>query len=943
MSVIHISANSRLTQTLKQSMFSQQDHLVAETPQIMTLAQWWDQWEQNALLCGDIAMDAPIKKRLTAFESQMIWESILETESQKRLDEHGQPLDLLNLSNTAKQLYQAWSYWMEWLSEEQQTLSADQHFDAAEVALFKACLKQYQILLEKHDWQDAVLHQHQQLNGLANALGVHQGAKQDSKQDAKQGMKKNAHRMPNRFELHGFDDITPFMQTWISTVQAFGCEVITHQTALPITPDNIKIYRARDAQDEVQQVAYWCVQQWLKRQKSQAHYEIKIAVIAPNLADYKAPLSRALHEQLALSAQQHLPLHDTDTESLFNISLGVALNEVPLVQNALLTLKLFCQPKRPCHYSDWSRWLISPYTSGDWVGNQKADAKLRAQQWAHFKWPRLIESDSARALSPQLKAKFVTWQPIIESKAHLKMGVSEFVQLVSECLQTLGWCHNRTLSSDEKQQQNAWFKRLEAFSALTETQGHQSVSYWLAVLQRFVSEAVHQSQSKGVQPIQIMGMLEAGGQQFDALWVMGLNDEAWPRMPNPNPFLPILLQRAHAMPRCDAQKELRYAQHVTERLYHSTTEQVWSYAVQQGEAQMRISPLLETERFNHAKVYAPKGYQTLSKASFDQRSVLDWVLDHRGPQIPIDLIHPLKAPGGTGILQAQSQCPLMAFIDYRLGARNGLKAVEDGLQTTNQGTLIHEILEHFWLEFKTQTTLLTLSEKALHEALKKHIQNQFNQLARSFDEHYLKLEQARIFELLCQWMDLEKQRPNFAVIDTEKMIPITLAGITFSVAVDRIDLVAGESVILDYKTGKANAANLFKSPIKAPQLAVYLFTTKAQVCGLGYGLLHSDDGVKISAVANEQSVFDSKARSIHVFANMAEKEGGDFYEVAWPDFLDSLRQEVLDLATQIQQGVADMRFEKPTDVAYANGRLALRLPEVERQLTQAGLMQEEQA
>lgn len=923
MSVIHLTANSRLSQTLKQALFAQQSNTVSETPIIMTLAQWWQQWEQACLLRGEFDLDAQPKKVLSAFEAQLIWESILETESQKRLDENGQPLDLLNLSSTAKQLYQGWSYWMGWLNTEQRAAMADQHLDAEEVELFKTALQRYQDTLNKHHWQDAILHQEQSLQWLAEGRGKSS--------------------LPSRFELHGFDEITPFMQRWQACLESFGCEVIEHQSTVIQAPERVSIYKALDPQDEVQQVAIWAVQQWLARQQTQAAHTIKIGVIAPNLNDYKAPLTRALHEQLALTQQQHLPLHNTATESLFNVSLGVALTDVPLVQNALLTLKLFCQPSRSCSYNDWSNWLISPYTQGDWVKRQKADSKLRAKQWTNFKWPTLLASEISDSLPDKLKQILLDWQPVMEAKSSAKLSIAEFVSLVSECLKTLGWCSSRTLSSDEHQQQQAWFNTLAQFAGLTETQGKQSISHWLMVLQRFVSEAVHQSQSKGLQPIQVMGMLEAGGQQFDALWVMGLTDEAWPRVPNPNPFLPMLLQRTHKMPRCDAQKELVYAQQVTERLSGSAVQQVWSYALQQGEAEMLMSPLLETERFMGALPYKRQPYQTLAHASYQQRSALEWVLDNRGPEIAIDDQNPVKAPGGTGILQAQSQCPLMAFIDYRLGARNNLRTVEDGLQQTNQGTLIHEILEHFWLEFKNQSKLFTLRDNELQEALKKHISERFESLSNASDEHYLNLEQARIFELLCQWMALEKQRPAFSVFDTEQEKQIVLAGIEFTVVVDRIDLVEGQKVILDYKTGKATVNNLLSTPIKAPQLAVYLFTNDDAVSGLGYGLLHSDDGVKISAVAEDETVFDSKARSIAVFSKLSEKEGGDFYEVAWPDFLASLRQEVLDLAASIQQGVADMTFDKPQDIAYAAGHLALRLPEVNRQLAEAGFAQEEEA
>ena len=113
-------------------------------------------------------------------------------------------------------------------------------------------------------------------------------------------------------------------------------------------------------------------------------------------------------------------------------------------------------------------------------------------------------------------------------------------------------------------------------------------------------------------------------------------------------------------------------------------------------------------------------------------------------------------------------------------------------------------------------------------------------------------------------------------------------------------------------------------------MAVYLLAVTQDVGGIGYALLHSDDGVKISAIVEEEAVL-YKNRSIQVFAKLAEKEGGDYFETTWTDFLDSLKQQVIELAEQIQQGQAQMVFNKLADIEYAEGRLALRVPEVLQQ------------
>jgi len=65
---------------------------------------------------------------------------------------------------------------------------------------------------------------------------------------------------------------------------------------------------------------------------------------------------------------------------------------------------------------------------------------------------------------------------------------------------------------------------------------------------------------------------------------------------------------------------------------------------------------------------------------------------------------------------------------------------------------------------------------------------------------------------------------------------------------------------------------------------------------------------------------------------LAQKEEGEFYQVAWSDFLQALRQEVIALAQAIARGEAQMCFRSEDDLAYAGGYLALRLPEVRAQI-----------
>jgi ATP-dependent helicase/nuclease subunit B len=64
----------------------------------------------------------------------------------------------------------------------------------------------------------------------------------------------------------------------------------------------------------------------------------------------------------------------------------------------------------------------------------------------------------------------------------------------------------------------------------------------IANLRRLCADTLFQPESPDA-PIQVLGVLESLGLEFDALWVSGLTDDVWPMRARPNPFLPPALQK----------------------------------------------------------------------------------------------------------------------------------------------------------------------------------------------------------------------------------------------------------------------------------------------------------------------------------------------------------------------------------------------------------------
>ncbi|NCN44815.1 MAG: hypothetical protein GW843_07245 [Thiomicrospira sp.] len=921
----HIAVNSRLSQLLKQQLLSEtwQHQSVAQTPNVMTLSQWWLAWEQQLILQADLAQLATLldARRIAAFEAELLWQAVLEEAMQ-----HQPELYLLNLDATAKKLYQAWCFFNEYASE----TALDSAFKTAEVSLFLSLKESYQTRLIQLKLLDPPSLQGQRLMLLAELASSVEG---------------------RAFYLHGFDEIPPFVQKWIDLLTAQGAKIhVLEPNPLSVKPSQ-QVYRAQTPVQEAQQVANWCantLEKWLATSANASEDGDnglpRLGIVAPNIEAVQRELTWALDETLYQRFGQDLPLK-VGRRPFYNVSLGQPLSHAPIVQNALQTLQIGLLTHQRLSYDLWSSWLTAPYTLGGALQRQQADVTLRRLQWASFEWPKFLQTIDSRFKAPdqshplpnQLHSVLKRQSQI---KRPAKVGLETFVEAVTDTLNAFRWGQtplqkyeqSRALSSVEKQQKEAFLKALEQFSRFYFKARKQAWSSWLSHFKRHLTATLHQPQTQGWVPIQIMGMLEAAGQSFDALWVMGLTDEAWPRMPNPNPFLPVGLQRDCQMPHSDAHRELVFAQAVTKRLALSAAEQVWSYACHSGDKALLPSPLLSemAKASTDWQNYCPQDYVTLASRLYQQAPPLQWLLDDQAPPLPLNSI----VPGGTGVLLAQSKCPLMAFVDYRLGARRQLETVEEGMQSNHLGTLVHEVLEHFWREVKTQNRLLMLDSETLECQLSQLLETAMLPLQNHYDGHYLSLEKQRILKLINQWLELERLRPSFAVVATEAEHQLTLGGLIFNTKIDRVDALsdaAGQLLIMDYKTGRASSNELFSDPILAPQLAVYSQAFDVdKIAGLGYGILHSDDGVKLDFVVAEEGMLPDKPRQ-KVFSQLSQKTGGDFEGQAWEDFLWGLREAVADLASQLQQGWAAMDYHNEQDVQYAAGRLALRLPEAQWQ------------
>jgi ATP-dependent helicase/nuclease subunit B len=696
--------------------------------------------------------------------------------------------------------------------------------------------------------------------------------------------------LPRRLFLAGFDELSPQQTALLQAVSAAGCEV------LPAPPMAYAAVPARiecvSGDQELLLLARWA------RTALEADPAIRIGIVVPDLAARRAAMVRRLDEVLAPASR----LPQGGTTRAYNLSLGLPLSDYPVVRSALLILEL-AQGRMPLERL--GGLLRSPFLAAaehEMTRRGLLDARIRrmgetmlsarglwkaAQGWG--------DPQAAHAC-PRLAHALQRWLEH-EGSLRIQRAPSDWAGVSAQLLAALGWPGERTLSSEEYQAVEAWRDLLSRFSGLDAVWPTAAYASAVTRLRRMAGETLFQPQTPEV-PIQVLGVLEAAGMQFDHLWIMGLTDEVWPPPPRPNPFLPAVLQRRHGVPHASAERELEFAQRVTARLLTSAPHIVVSHARRDGERDLRVSPLIADLAATTAEALAPQAWQGYAEQLHTSASALEAVEQGQAPPVA----EGTRVRGGTGVFKQQAACPFRAFAEYRLGAV-ALDEPEPGLNAAERGTLLHAVLEQVWDNLTSQANLLRLSveeERQLVEAAVTHgVARMATARPQTFTERFLSLEKSRLARLVHAWLVLERERAAFSVIKPEVQGSIVVGGLTFSAQIDRIDrLEDGSLAIVDYKSGRPEVAQWFGERPEEPQLPLYsLFAAPVDqpMSAILFGQVRLGD-MRYKGLARAADVAPG------VPALHASKFAADY--VDWDTLLAAWRQTLTRLAEDFRRGHA---------------------------------------
>jgi ATP-dependent helicase/nuclease subunit B len=613
---------------------------------------------------------------------------------------------------------------------------------------------------------------------------------------------------PSRCFLAGFDELTPQQAEFVNRFSAwehFPQEKFESEPGCLLFDDGRR---------EMERAARWA------RDLLDRNPAVRIGIIAPNLTADRAQVERVFRHVL------HPGTQFEDRERAFHLSLGRPLSDYPIIHAALELLEFAAAPAT---LPRAGVLLRSPFLGGA-AQEQSKRATLDALLRRRGIWNVSIDSLCAESSDcPDLQHRLGCARNELD-KIAINQFASQWSRAFSKLLSAFGWPGDRALNSSEHQTIQAWQRSLSEFAtldAILPAIGFQSA---LERLRELAASTLFQVENEGA-PVQIMGELEASGLHFDHLWIAGLHDQAFPASIRPNPFLPLGMQRRHRLPHASAERELEFAGAQLKRLIASAPDVVLSCPAQHGESKLEPSPLIERDRWvRFAEAHRTPDWTDSMRAA----AMLETLADEAGPP----LTDQSGQSGGTGLFRDMAACPFRAFVQHRIRARP-LDDAELGLAAREKGMLVHKALELIWNELGSQQALCALTHDQLASLVSSSVAAALGRknggLGRS-------LERRRLQTLLVEWLEIEKTRPPFTVLQPEAARIVRAGGVAVKTRIDRIDeLPDGRLIILDYKTGEVGLGGWDGARPADPQVPLYCATSQEPLAGAAFAQIRSGD------------------------------------------------------------------------------------------------------
>ena len=692
--------------------------------------------------------------------------------------------------------------------------------------------------------------------------------------------------LPDRIDLTGFElPPSPLQTSIFEALKSAGVELQgLGQIGMGTQPDMpaLTLHQFSEPDDELRAAAEWARAR-LEFDSAQA-----IAIVVPDLAGRLARVERILRQ---VFDPPGYALAESGTEP-WHVSLGLPLAQWALVADALLLLGL--DPSR-IDQPTAGRVLASPYLAGaEAEERHRASSTAGLMQWSPFEITGFeLMAACSKAGANKLGEQLGGWRALRDdygddnrSNKRQKAWPSEWIERFQKELKTLGFGRGRPLDSREFQVLGRWHELLEEFGELDAVIASPvERRFALSLLAERAKGATFRERNPGC-PVEILGVEEALGSEFDAMWITTLDADTWPGAVRRDPLIPGPVQAG--VPAASSNGKLQRARLELAGVARAAEDTIGSFSTGSDDQQRQHSRLLQAlPVIKPLEVVDPEPETPLERIADDTHAP---VLDAS------------EVRGGTGVLSDQSACPFRAFAARRLGARE-LASPRPGLDAAARGNLIHVALELFWSGLTDRAALAALAPEELEQriaAAAEHALGRFTQAHRLLlSPAGRRLEQRCTHRTLARWIELERTREAFRVHATERRIAMDFAGLKLEGKIDRIDETPAGTVLIDYKTGRAGRNGWRPDArIADPQLPAYALAMDPRPAALTFARIRPDE-LKFDGLAEADAGIPGVSEL--AAAKGAWKETDD-----WNTLLEAWQDNLNGLALSFQEGRAEV-------------------------------------
>ncbi len=638
-------------------------------------------------------------------------------------------------------------------------------------------------------------------------------------------LKRSQFDPPGDIILAGFYEFDPVQTEFLDELQAGGVNLYVLDNRIP--DSNIFKTEFTSFDSEARTAARWALNLVLDDP------ETRIGIVIPDLTRLRSRLIRIFDHVFHPETTYSL----TEPEKRrFNVSLGSPLGHYPLVRSAVVMLSLL--PKSRWDLQKLETLLNSPFIRAGQEeffarANLAREIRGNRQPWRFVQDILNLAGQPGKPCHCPILTEIITQIRQSLPVPEKEQSPAGWAALFSELLKKAGWPGPRTLNSFEHQTFQAFQEELSKLSRLEKVVEGLTYAMALDKFTSLIETRIFQPESTSAK-VQILGLFEAAGLEFDHLWVMNLNADVLPAPSKPNPLLPVDLQRKHQTPGSSPGRELDLSTRIMTSLRGSSREIIFSYSSMDEDREILESPFItDIVSVDPQRICPDNPAPVLNAAVWN--SELQTISDDYG--LPLK---DSRLSGGARAFQNQALCPFKAYAAHRLCVQAPEEPVF-ALSPLDRGNLVHKALMYIWQEIGSLEELQELLGQNCLNALADEtaaltVAEFQKQDHAFFTPEFMILEQKRLSDLLLNWLSRELERKDFEVESLEKSEYVHIGGIRIKTRMDRLDrLKNGQAVIIDYKTGAGidSVDSLWMGErITEPQLPVYSYNLGDKTSGV---------------------------------------------------------------------------------------------------------------